>query len=105
MCGIFTGNPAYSFSTYSSVAVLSVLMGVVEAIRANQGGDASPTCVHPHRPHSFGRVLGVSDALVGEVGEAVTDGVGFDKAQGFWARGFWVAGLAEEAVTCAHHER
>jgi hypothetical protein len=35
--------------------------------------------------------LGVSDELVGEVGEAVTDGPGVDEAHGFL-----VAGLAPE---------
>jgi hypothetical protein len=44
--------------------------------------------------------LGVSDELVGEAGEVVTHGAGAGQAQGFG-----VAGLAEEAVAGAEHER
>ena len=44
--------------------------------------------------------LGVSDGLVGEVGEVVIDGAGFDQAQGFL-----VAGFAEEPLAGAEHDR
>jgi len=46
------------------------------------------------------RPLGVSDELVGEEGEAVTDGLGIDEAH--W---FLVAGLAEEAFAGPEHDR
>src|SRR5439155_16576615 len=44
--------------------------------------------------------LGVSDGLVGEVGDVAIDGLGVDKAQGFL-----VAGLAEEALAGPEHDR
>ncbi len=44
--------------------------------------------------------LGVSDGLVGEEGEVVTDGLGVDEAHGFL-----VAGLAEEALAGPEHDR
>src|SRR5436305_1406167 len=44
--------------------------------------------------------LGVSDGLVGEVGEAVPDPLGVEEAHGFL-----VAGLAEEALPGAEHDR
>src|SRR6266436_9910964 len=43
--------------------------------------------------------LGGSDELVGEEGEAVTDGLGIDEAHGFL-----VAGLAEEAFAGPEHD-
>src|SRR5687767_11599940 len=46
------------------------------------------------------RPLGVSDALVGEEGDAVTDGLGVDEAHGLL-----VAGLAEEALAGPEHDR
>src|SRR5258708_5510186 len=46
------------------------------------------------------RPLGVSDELVGEEGEAVTDGLGIDEAHGFL-----VAGLAEEALAGTEQDR
>jgi hypothetical protein len=47
------------------------------------------------------RLLGVSDEkLVGEEGEAVTDGLGVDEAHGLL-----VAGLAEEALASPEHDR
>ena len=46
------------------------------------------------------RLLGVSDDLVGEVDEAVTDGPGVEGANGLL-----VAGLAEEALASPEHER
>ena len=46
------------------------------------------------------RPPGVSDALVGEDGDAVTDGLGVDEAHGFL-----VAGLAEEARAGPEHDR
>src|SRR6266496_1229430 len=46
------------------------------------------------------RLLGVSDGLVGEVGDAVTDGAGVEEAHGFL-----VAGLAEEALAGSEHDR
>src|SRR3989442_5295247 len=44
--------------------------------------------------------LGVSDGLVGEVGDVAIDGLGVDKAHGFL-----VAGLAEEALAGPEHDR
>jgi hypothetical protein len=44
--------------------------------------------------------LGVSDELVGEEGEAVTDGLDIDEAHGFL-----VAGLAEEALAVPERDR
>jgi len=46
------------------------------------------------------RPLGVSDELVGKEGEAVTDDLGVDEAQGFL-----VAGLAEQALAGPEHDR
>src|SRR6266536_1078774 len=46
------------------------------------------------------RLLGVSDSLVGEVGDVAIDGLGVEEAQGFL-----VAGLAEEALACPEHDR
>ena len=46
------------------------------------------------------RPLDVPDHLVGEEGEAVTDGLGVDEAH--W---FLVAGLAEEALAGPEHDR
>ena len=46
------------------------------------------------------RLLGVSDGLVGEEGEAVTDGLGIDEAHGLL-----VAGLSEEALARPEHDR
>src|SRR4029453_723837 len=46
------------------------------------------------------RLLGVSDGLVGEEGEAVTDGLDIDEAHGLL-----VAGLAEEALARPEHDR
>ena len=46
------------------------------------------------------RPLGVPDGLVGEDGDAVTDGLGVDEAHGFL-----VAGLAEEALAGPEHDR
>jgi hypothetical protein len=51
-------------------------------------------------PLSTQRWLGVSDGLVGEDGQAVTDGAGVDEAHVFLA-----AGLAEEALANTEHER
>jgi len=45
------------------------------------------------------RPLGVSDGLVGEVGEADTDGPGVEEAHGLL-----VAGLAEQALAGAEHD-
>ena len=45
------------------------------------------------------RPLGVSDELVGEEDEAVTDGLGIDEAHGLL-----VAGLAEEALARPEHD-
>ena len=44
--------------------------------------------------------LGLPDELVGEEGEAVTDGLGIDEAHGFL-----VAGLAEESLASPEHDR
>ena len=44
--------------------------------------------------------LGASDELVGEEDEAVTDGLGIDKAHGLFA-----AGLAEEALARPEDDR
>src|SRR6266508_2466826 len=44
--------------------------------------------------------LGVADDVVGEVGQAVTDGLGGEEA-----RGLRVAGLAEEALAGSEHDR
>ena len=46
------------------------------------------------------RPLGVSDALVDEIGEAVTDGSRVDEAHRLL-----VAGLAEEALASPEHDR
>ena len=46
------------------------------------------------------RLFGVSDEFVGEKDQAVTDGLGIDEAHGFF-----VAGLAEEALACPEHDR
>jgi hypothetical protein len=59
------------------------------------------------RPASFSErwrharhTLGVSEGLVGEVGDVAIDGLGVDEAHGFL-----VAGLAEEALAGAEHDR
>lgn len=47
-----------------------------------------------------GLELSVSDGLVGQEGEAATDGAGLDEAQAFHA-----AGLAKEALAGPDHKR
>src|SRR5207249_668546 len=49
---------------------------------------------------NYGRWLGVSDGLVGEKGQAVTDGAGVDELHVFVA-----ADLAEKARASTEHER
>jgi hypothetical protein len=78
---------------------------VLDADRLDDALSVGPEeTVHPHDPSvadlvANGRPFGVSDALVGEEGDAVTDGLRVDEAHGLL-----VAGLAEEALAGPEHD-
>jgi len=57
-------------------------------------------CASDRTVVAAGAPLGLADQLVGEEGEAVTDGPGVDEADGFLA-----GGLAEEALAGPEHDR
>src|SRR5262245_34185955 len=67
--------------------------GMGRAVSYGDGGPVPPGCSDELRDLPVASPLGVPDGLVGEEGEAVTDGPGADKAHGLG-----VAGLAEQAL-------
>src|SRR4029079_4981545 len=72
-----------------------------DALRCPRRSPVSPTALRcPPTLLGVRTLLGVPDALVGEEGETVTDGLGADETQGPG-----VAGLAEEALAGPEHDR
>src|SRR5439155_20233439 len=74
-------------------------------MRAPLGPSRAETELGGHRnvwsaPPRGATPLGVSDGLVGEVGDVALDGLGVDEAHGFL-----VGGLAEEALAGPEHHR
>ena len=67
---------------------------------AGDGGPTSPGCSPQLGDLSVASPLGVPDALVGEEGETVTDGLGADETQGPG-----VAGRAEQTLAGPEHDR
>src|SRR6266568_1213159 len=88
-------------SCYMNEASTSYASGVAYDTRppVRAEGDARAALERSTR-YASRTLSGVPDALEGEEGEAVTDGLGADEAQGSG-----VAGLAEETLAGSEHDR